>query len=377
MEKRVGILSETTPGEKRVAATPETVKKLIAKGFTVLFERGAGRAAGFADEAYAQAGAELKDADGVWAESVVLLKIQAPTPLEVPKVRAATLLIGQFRPHENRPLIAALAEKGSSALSLEWVPRSTRAQAMDILSSQANLLGYKAVLVATEHYAGLFPQLMTAAGTVRAAKVLVLGAGVAGLQAIATARRLGAIVSAFDIRDAAKEQVRSLGARFVELDLGIRGEGQGGYARELSKEERALQIAKLGEVVMGMDIVIAAAAVPGRPAPKLISKAAVAGMAAGSVIVDLAAAGGGNCEACVPGETIHSENGVTIVGDTNLIARLAAEASRLFSRNAMNFLLNLLDKDGRLQIDLADDIVAASLLTHEGKIVHPQLLANA
>lgn len=377
MGKRVGILRETSAFEKRVAATPETVKKLISKGFSVAVERGAGLAAGLDDAAYAQAGAQLGEAAQVWAESEVLLKIHAPTAAEVPLVKPGTLVVGQFRPQENRAVIEALAKQGASSFCMEWVPRITRAQSMDILSSQANLLGYKAVLVAAEYYGGLFPMLMTAAGTVRAAKVLVLGAGVAGLQAIATAKRLGAIVSAFDIRQAAIEQVKSLGASFVELDLGVAGEGQGGYARELTQEERALQVAKLGEVIGGMDIVIATAAVPGRPAPKLISRAAVAGMKRGSVIVDLAAVGGGNCEACVPDETITTENGVTVVGDTRLINRLAPEASALFSRNTLNFLLNLFDSEGHPRIDLKDEIVAATLLTHEGKIVHPQLLAKA
>ncbi len=370
----VGIVRERMAGENRVASTPETVGKLKAKGFAVLVEKGAGSAANFSDAEYLDAGAELAEtAEDVLDRSDIVVKIQPPSSDEVKRFKSGAVLIAAMRPFNEKETIENLAERGVSVFALEMVPRITRAQSMDILSSQANLAGYKAVLLAANTYQGLLPMFMTAAGTVRPAKVLVIGAGVAGLQAIATAKRLGAVVSSFDIRSAVKEQVKSLGAKFVEIDLGIGdAETSGGYARELNDEERARQVELLGEHIKKMDIVITTAAVPGRPSPRLISAATVAGMKPGSVIVDLAAEGGGNCELTEKDETVL-RHGVTLIGTVNLPSLLAGEASNLFSRNVVNFLFNMLDKEGHFAIDRADEIVAGSLVAHDGRIVHPML----
>ncbi len=369
---KIGVPKEVVQSERRVAATPDTVQRLVDKGLEVLVQAGAGVYAHFTDDVYRQAGAQVIDsAQELYGQADVVLKVQPPEEWEVEWFKPESNLVSLLRPYENQGRIEALNQRKVSCFSLELIPRISRAQSMDVLSSQANLAGYKAVLMAAERYNAVFPMLMTAAGTVRPARLLVLGVGVAGLQAIATAKRLGAVVLAYDIRSAAKEQVQSLGARFVELDVGIEnGEGSGGYARELTEEERRLQQEKLSEIMKQQDIIITTAAVPGRPAPKLISAETVRGMSPGSVIIDLAAESGGNCELTQPGEEIM-EGDVLIVGKQNIPSLLATESSRLISRNILNFVQILLDENGNLAVDTNDEIVAASLLAHEGTLVHP------
>ena len=370
----VGIPKEIRERERRVAATPLSVKKLRGKfDMRVLVESHAGLGAFYRDDQYEGTGATIvADAATLYREADLIAKVQPPTAEEIAAMREGSILVSILQPHADRQRLEALAARKITAFSLEWVPRITRAQSMDILSSQANLAGYKAVMMAAEAYPRLFPMLMTAAGTVRAAKVLVLGAGVAGLQAIATAKRLGAVVSAFDVRAAVKEQVKSLGAEFVELDIGLTdAETKGGYARALTEEEQKRQIAALAEVIKGVDIVITTAAIPGKPAPKLILAKAVRGMGPGSVIVDLAAETGGNCELTKPGETVV-ENNVTILGPLNVPSLVSGEASNLFSLNVFNFLANLAGKDGSFKINLEDEVIKGSLITHGGAIVHEQ-----
>jgi NAD(P) transhydrogenase subunit alpha len=366
---RIGIPRERYANERRVAATPDSVGRLKKLGVDVWVESGAGKMARFEDEAYTAAGASIvADRDTLLAEADAIVQIQPPEMQDVDLHREGSILISMLKPAANGDLLEKLAVRKLSAFSLELVPRSTRAQSMDILSSQANLAGYKAAIDAASMYGGLFPMLMTAAGTVRAARVLVIGAGVAGLQAIATAKRLGAVVSAFDIRAAAKEEVKSLGAKFVELDLRIKdGEQKGGYARELSDEERKKQTELLADVASKSDIVITTAAVPGRPAPKIVTADTVHRMKPGSVIFDLAAESGGNCELTRPGQT-YEENGVTIMGVLNVPSLLPTEASNLFARNVYNFIANLVDKEGQAAIRVEDDIIAATLVTHDGTV---------
>ena len=354
---RVGVPKELEPGERRVALVPETVSRLVAAGFELAVERGAGAAASFPDDAYSEAGAELVgnayEADGV-------VKVRKPTADEAGRLRDGQLLIGFLEPLTDTDGIARLTERGVVAFAMESIPRITRAQPMDALSSQSTVAGYKAVVLAAERLPKFFPMLMTAAGTVAPAKVLVLGAGVAGLQAIATAHRLGAVVAGFDVRPVVKEQVESLGASF--LDLGVMGEETAaGYARELTEEEQRLQQERLAERIPEYDVVITTALVPGRPAPTLIPAAAVAGMRPGSVIVDLAAEAGGNCELTEPGSEVERE-GVTIVGLTNVPATMPFHASQLFSRNVAA-LLQHLAPEGELQLDFDDEITAGACVT--------------
>jgi NAD(P) transhydrogenase subunit alpha len=354
---RVGVAKETVPGERRVALVPETLGRL-GTGVEVVVEQGAGAAAGYADQAYVDAGATIGDP---WGADVVV-KVAPPTAAEAARLREGQVLVAFLAPLSDREGVERLAAAGVHGLALESIPRITRAQPMDALSSQATVGGYKAALIAADRLPRFLPMLMTAAGTIPPAKVLVLGAGVAGLQAIATARRLGAVVSAFDVRPAVREQVESLGATF--LDLGVQGEEtEGGYARELTAEQQAAQQAELQSRIPGFDAVITTAAVPGRPAPKLVTAEAVRGMRAGSVIVDLAAETGGNCELTRPGEVVD-EGGVTIVGTTNLPSTMAAHASQLLSRN-MQAILGLLVKDGELVLDWDDEIVAGACVTRE------------
>jgi NAD(P) transhydrogenase subunit alpha len=369
----VAVCRERADGERRVALTPDETTRLCATGARVRIERGAGNAAGFADESYALAGAELApDAAAALAGADVVLRVAAPEAEEIAALPQAALVISYLRPLDRPEVSKALAEHGVSALAVELVPRITRAQTMDALSSQANIAGYRAVLVASTHLPRYFPLLMTAAGTVPPAKVLVLGAGVAGLQAIATARRLGAVVSAFDVRPAVREQVESLGARFLEVDLPDAGESGGGYAKELSEETQRLQRELLAEHIADSDVVVTTALVPGRPAPQLIAADMVASMRPGSVIVDLAAEAGGNCELTAPGETVVREN-VTIVGDRNPAAAMPYDASRLYARNVTE-LLGVCVQDGRLVISTEDDVIAGCLVCHDGAVVHPAVL---
>jgi len=352
---RLGIPKESSPGERRVALVPETVGRL-GDGVQVIVETDAGTAAGFADDAYREAGAEIGDP---WAADVVA-KVATPAPDEVLRLRGGQVLIGFLQPLTDAAGIERLAAAGVHAFALESVPRITRAQPMDALSSQATVSGYKAALIAADRLPRFLPMLMTAAGTIPPAKVLVLGAGVAGLQAIATARRLGAVVSGFDVRPAVREQVESLGASF--LDVGVTGEEtEGGYARELTPEQQAAQQAELQARIPSFDAVITTAAIPGRPAPKLITADAARAMRDGSVIVDLAAESGGNCELTVPGEEIV-ESGVTIVGITNLPSTMPTHASQLLSRNVAS-LVGLFVQDGELVLDWEDEIVAGACVT--------------
>jgi NAD(P) transhydrogenase subunit alpha len=353
----VGVPKESISGERRVALVPETIGRLSA-GTQVVVEAGAGDEAGFGDDAYREAGVEIGDP---WAADVVV-KVAAPTAAEAGRLHDGQVLIAFLSPLTAVDEIERLAAAGVHGFALESVPRITRAQPMDALSSQATVAGYKGALVAADRLPRFLPMLMTAAGTIPPAKVLVLGAGVAGLQAIATARRLGAVVSAFDVRPAVREQVESLGATF--LDLGVQGEEtEGGYARELTSEQQAAQQEELQSRIPGFDAVITTAAVPGRPAPKLVTAEAVRGMRRGSVIVDLASETGGNCELTRPGEEIEVE-GVTIVGTTNVPSTMPTHASQLLSRN-MASLLGLLERDGELVLDWDDEIVAGACVTRK------------
>ena len=365
----VFIPRERRQGETRVAATPETVKKMAKAGLEVRVERGAGEAAFFPDADYEAAGARLEDdpARG-WSAADLVLKVTPPDPREATGLRQGAVLIGFLAPHRELDMVRGLAGQGATALSMELIPRITRAQSMDALSSQANIGGYKAVLLAAMRLPNYCPLLMTAAGTVKPARFVIMGAGVAGLQAIATARRLGAIVEVSDIRPAVKEQVQSLGARFIELPLAESGEGAGGYAREMGEDFLRRQREIVLQHVSQADAVITTALIPGRPAPRLVSREMVEAMRPGSVIVDLAVEQGGNCELSqADQEVVH--RGVHILAPSNLVATMPHDASALYARNVWA-LLQLLWKDGKLAVDTADEVIAGALLTHEGRVVH-------
>jgi NAD(P) transhydrogenase subunit alpha len=370
---KVGVVKETLPGERRVALVPDTVTKLIASKLEVAVETGAGSEAFYADEAYQKAGATLvPEAQTVLSQADAVLKVQPPSLDEVAALKSGAILIGFLQPSANADVVKALATQKITAFSLELVPRISRAQSMDALSSQAGVAGYKAVLIAANRLGKFFPLLITAAGTVTPSRVLVLGAGVAGLQAIATARRLGAVVEAYDVRPAVKDEVKSLGATFVELPLEAQV-GQGGYAAQQSEEFLRRQRELIGDHVASSDVVITTAAVPGRKAPILVTKDMVARMRPGSVIVDLAADTGGNVEVTKPGEAVVV-GGVTIDGPRNLASTMPVHASQLFSRNVSTLLLSLV-KDGQPNIDFNDEIVKGSCLTNAGELVHPQAKA--
>ena len=372
---RIGVPRESVPGERRVALVPETVGRLAKQNNEIVVERGAGVKASFPDSAYEQAGARIVD-DAYDAELV--LKVQRPSADELGKLRRGSVLIGFLQPLQDPRYAATLAERGVVALSMDAIPRITRAQPMDALSSQATVAGYKAVLLAAERLPKFLPMLTTAAGTIAPAKAFVIGAGVAGLQAIATARRLGAVVEAFDTRPVVKEQVQSLGAKFLEVDLGESGEGTGGYAKELSEEAHRKEVELLAKAVRENDIVITTAAIPGRRAPVLINKDMVSTMRPGSVIVDLAAETGGNCELTEPGAVIERD-GVTIIGTTNVPSTMPYHASQMYSRNIAS-LLALFLKDGRLSFDWNDDVIKGTVITNDGQVVHEgtrKLLAPA
>ncbi|UZD55157.1 Re/Si-specific NAD(P)(+) transhydrogenase subunit alpha [Caldimonas aquatica] len=366
----IGVPLETVAGETRVAVTPETAKKLVAQGHTVRIQRGAGVAASAPDEAYTAVGAELTDAPGAFGCELVL-KVRAPQAEEVGRMKPGTVLVGMLNPFDAQGL-QRLASAGVTGFALEAAPRITRAQSMDVLSSQANIAGYKAVMIAANVYQRFFPMLMTAAGTVKAARVVVLGVGVAGLQAIATAKRLGAVIEASDVRPSVKEQVESLGAKFIDVPYETdeereAAEGVGGYARPMPQSWLDRQKAEVAKRVAQADVVITTALIPGRPAPRLVSAEMVRSMKPGSVIVDLAAAQGGNCELTEPGRTVV-QHGVHIVGETNLPALVAADASSLYARNVLDFLKLILTKEGGLKIDLDDEIVAACRVTANGEV---------
>jgi NAD(P) transhydrogenase subunit alpha len=371
---KIAILREGAPGERRVAGTPETVKKFIALGAQLAVESGAGEGAAIADAAYAEAGATVADRAAVIAGADILLGIQGPDPASLAGAKPGVWLAASLNPFGERSRVDSYAAAGIEALAMEFMPRITRAQSMDILSSQSNLAGYKAVLDAAAEYGRAFPMMMTAAGTVSAARVFVMGVGVAGLQAIATARRLGAQVSATDVRSATKEQIQSLGAKpiFVENVAGIEGEGSGGYATEMSQEYQKAQAELVSSHIAKQDIVITTALIPGRPAPRLISDAQVATMRPGSVIVDLAVEAGGNVEGAVAGEVVE-RHGVKIVGHRNVPSRLATDASALFARNHYNFLSAFWDKETGGPV-LDAEIGDAIRLTRDGQVVNARLL---
>ncbi|WP_273793669.1 Re/Si-specific NAD(P)(+) transhydrogenase subunit alpha [Brucella anthropi] len=372
MAQTLFIPKESDPNETRVAASAETVKKFIALGFDVVVEKGAGEKSRIPDAEFTAAGARVGTATDAKTADVVL-KVRRPTDAELKGYKSGAALFAMLDPYGHDDAVAALAKAGISAFTMEFMPRITRAQVMDVLSSQANLAGYQAVIDAAEVYDRAMPMMMTAAGTVPAAKVFVMGAGVAGLQAIATARRLGAVVTATDVRPAAKEQVASLGAKFiaVEDDEFKAAETSGGYAKEMSKEYQAKQAALVADHIAKQDIVITTALIPGRPAPRLVSKEMVASMRPGSVLVDLAVERGGNVEGAIPGE-VADINGVRIVGHLNVSGRIAASASQLYARNLIAFVETLVDKESKLlKIDPEEELVKATLLTHQGKILHP------
>jgi NAD(P) transhydrogenase subunit alpha len=378
----VAVAKEISSGERRVALVPDAVKQLKAKGVEVVVERGAGVAAGFDDAAYERAGATLEaDAKALLARADFLLKVQAPAERpdgshEVDSLRPGSMLVGFLKPLDAPELASRLAAAKVTAFAVELVPRITRAQAMDALSSMSSLAGYRAVLLAAGALPRIFPMLVTAAGTIAAARVLVIGAGVAGLQAIATARRLGAIVEAYDTRPAVKEQVESLGARFIELDLETRdAEGAGGYAKAQSEEFYRRQREQLAKRVVAADVVITTALVPGQPAPVLIEESAVRGMRRGSVIVDLAAEKGGNCACSEPDRDVVVQ-GVHVLGPTNLPSDLAYNASQMYAKNLVTFLLHLL-RDGKIELDLEDEITRGALLTYQGAIANDAVRERA
>jgi len=370
---RIAVLDEAKAGEPRVAITPETIGKLKGMGATIAIEKGAGLSSSISDDAYEAAGASIGKAADVLKDSDVLLSVRRPAVESLAKLKKGAVVLGIMDPYGNGEALAPLAAKGVSLFSMELMPRITRAQVMDVLSSQANLAGYRAVIDASSVYGRAFPMMMTAAGTVPAARVFVMGAGVAGLQAIATARRLGAIVTATDVRPAAKEQVASLGAKFiaVEDDEFKQAETAAGYAKPMSAEYQAKQAALVAEHIAKQDIVITTALIPGRAAPVLVSKAMVESMRLGSVIVDLAVERGGNCELSSP-DKIVTHNGVQIVGFANSAARLAPTASALYAKNLFAFLETMIDKkEGKLAINWDDELVKATCLSRDGALVHP------
>ncbi|TBO27659.1 Re/Si-specific NAD(P)(+) transhydrogenase subunit alpha [Aquabacterium lacunae] len=367
----IGIPLETVAGETRVAVTPETVKKLKAQGHTLRVQTGAGIAASAIDDAYVAAGAEITDAAGALGADMVL-KVRSPSADERALMKPGAVLVGMLNPFDKDNL-QALASANITAFALEAAPRTTRAQSMDVLSSQANIAGYKAVMIAADKYQRLFPMLMTAAGTIKAARVVILGVGVAGLQAIATAKRLGAVIEASDVRPSVKEQVESLGAKFIDVPYETAeekeaAEGVGGYARPMPQSWLDRQKVEVAKRVAQADVVITTALIPGRAAPVLVTEEMVKSMKPGSVIVDLAAPAGGNCPLTEAGQTVV-KHGVTLVGETNLPALVAADSSSLYARNVLDFLKLVFNKEGQFHIDLEDDIVKACLMCRDGQLL--------
>jgi H+-translocating NAD(P) transhydrogenase subunit alpha len=367
---KVGVAKETAPGERRVALVPEALGKLQAAALEIIVEQGAGAGSSIPDAAYQAAGATIVATDGLYADADVVLRVAKPSGTEVGRLRKGQAVVGFLAPLIDPQLAKSLADRGVTAISLDAIPRTlSRAQTMDALSSQANVGGYKAVLIAANAYGRYFPLLTTAAGTAKPANVLILGIGVAGLQAIGTARRLGAVVKAYDVRPETREQAESLGAQFVKLKTTIDATGAGGYARELTPEERASQQAELNEVISGMDIVITTAQVPGRKPPLLVTAAAVGLMKSGSVIIDMAASAlGGNVELSKAGETVESPNGVTVIAPENLPASMPAGASAFYARNISALLLGMV-KDGNLNLDFEDEVTKSTVISHGGAVV--------
>ena len=370
MPMKVGVAKETAAGERRVALVPEALGKLTAAGLEILVEAGAGAGAAIPDQAFTDAGATIVPTDALYASADVILRVHKPVGAEVSKLRSGQAVVGLLSPLLDPALMQTLASAGVTAVSLDTIPRTlSRAQTMDALSSQANVGGYKAVLIAASTFGRYFPLLTTAAGTAKPANVLILGIGVAGLQAIGTAKRLGAVVSAYDVRPETAEQSESLGAKFVRLKTSIDATGAGGYARELTAEERAAQQAELNEVIANQDVVITTAQIPGRKPPVLVTAVAVAAMRSGSVIVDMAASAlGGNCELSKAGEIVVSANGVTIVAPENLPSSMPTGASQFYARNISSLLLNMV-KDGALHLDFEEEVTKATVITHGGAVV--------
>lgn len=373
---KIGVPKETVAGEARVALVPEVVRALAGKGHEIVVAAGAGDGAMIPDSAYAEAGATVASEPAAPWDADVVVKVASPKGDEVARLNGDSVLVGFLAPLSDAEGVRALAASGATAFALEAVPRISRAQSMDALSSQSNVAGYRAALIGSQELGRFYPMLMTAAGTIRPATVLVLGAGVAGLQAIATARRLGAVVQAFDVRAAVKEQVESLGARFLEFDLGGDLEGEGGYAKELTPEQQARQQELLQEAIGKVDVVITTALVPGRRAPILVTAGAVEAMKPGSVVVDLAGEAGGNCELSRPGETIV-EHGVKIAAPLNLPATMAEHASQLYAKNIQSLLELMSDEDGALALDFDDEIIAGACVVRGGEIVHQGAKAAA
>src|SRR5262245_55102927 len=373
---KVAVVKETGPAERRVALVPETVAKLRAGGHEVLVQTGAGAGAFFPDDAYSEAGASVVPADQL-AEADAVLMIGRPDAEQLGRLRSGQAVLGLFAPLADKELSAHLAETGATAISLDLIPRTlSRAQPMDALTSQANIAGYKAAVLAAATFGRFFPLLITAAGTARPAKVLVLGTGVAGLQAIGTSKRLGAVVSAYDVRPETRTEVESVGATFIELTSVGPASGEGGYARALTDEERAAQQAELADHIARHDVVITTAQVPGRRPPLLVTCEAMKSMAPGSVLVDMGASSlGGNVEGSVAGQTTVVENGITIIGADNLPSTMAAAASAMYARNISSLLLYMV-KDGEFTVDLADELVSAVVIAHDGKVVHPALATS-
>jgi H+-translocating NAD(P) transhydrogenase subunit alpha len=366
---KIAVVAETQPGESRIAASPDTVKAYLKKGLAVTVAAGAGQGSFISDQAFKQAGAAIAADNAALGDGDIVLTVRRPPAGLAKSFKKGAIVAGMLDPYGDRAGLDQLAKTGLTLFAMELMPRITRAQAMDVLSSQANLAGYKAVIDAAAQFSRAFPMMMTAAGTVPPAKVFVMGVGVAGLQAIATARRLGAIVSATDVRKATEEQVRSLGAKFIYADVADAATAAG-YARELSEEDKRKQAALIAEHVKGQDIVITTALIPGRPAPVLVTEAMVETMKPGSVIIDLAVERGGNCPLSRPDQVVN-HRGVLIVGTVNLAGRLAGNASPLYAKNLANFLDPLIAKDGTLKIDWKDEIVAGTLIAKEGALVHP------
>lgn len=377
---KLAVPKEIWPGEKRVAVTPDTVKKLIGLGFDVAIEAGAGTDAAIPDDRFVDAGATIvKTMKATVKDADVILKVRPPVvdgkTDELAAYKKGAAVIALLDPYDRKDLIEKMAAAGVSSFAMELMPRISRAQSMDVLSSQSNLAGYRSVIDAAHEFGRIYPMMMTAAGTLPPARIVIVGAGVAGLQAIATAKRLGAVVSAFDVRPAVKEQVQSLGGTFIEVDEddAADGETSGGYAKEMSDEYKAKQAAKLKDVLVKTDIVITTALIPGRPAPQIVTADMVAGMKPGSVIIDLAAERGGNVAGAKLGETIVTANGVKIIGPENITSSVATDATAMYAKNLLNFITLSVDKDkGTLTFDPKDQIIAETMLTCDGKVVHPK-----
>ncbi len=368
---KIGVVAETVDGERRVALTPEGVKALKAKSFELIIQAGAGKKAGYLDPQYAEAGAQiLPDADSVYQQADMIVKVNGPSDKTggAEQLKTGSSILAFLYPGSNPQTVATLAKRNVTSFAMELIPRITRAQSMDALSSMSTIAGYKGALLAADKLPKFFPMFMTAAGTINAARAFIIGGGVAGLQAIATCRRLGAVVEAFDVRPAVKEQVESLGAKFVQMDANLEAEGSGGYAKELSKDQHEKELELIKSRMAKNDVVITTALIPGRPAPVLITKEMVKVMHAGSVIVDLAAVNGGNCELTKPGETVVVD-GVTICGPLNLISEVAMDASKMYSKNICEYLGNLAP-EGAVKLDLEDEIIRDTMVTHEGKVTH-------